>query len=60
MSWFHDFLMKTEMMQESNLSKFKAEVQSAQVFLNYVSSLRIMILVHVNVMAMVLLVNMLG
>jgi len=31
-----NFLFKTEMMQESNLSKFKAEVQSSQVFLKYV------------------------
>lgn len=31
-----NFLVKIEMMQESNLSKFKAEVQSSQVFLNHV------------------------
>ncbi|KAH1206367.1 hypothetical protein GmHk_16G046839 [Glycine max] len=29
-------MQKIEMMQESNLSKFKAEVQSSQVFLNHV------------------------
>ena len=39
-SLFDSFLFyKIEMIQESNLSKFKAEVQSSQVFINYAKML---------------------
>lgn len=56
MSYFVSFF-KTEMIQESNLSKFKSEVQSSQVLINYdlwgnvcyVWILCFMILVHKDV-----------
>lgn len=52
------------MIQESNLSKFKAEVQSSQVFIDFeyvlCGFLRFMILVHKDELELGLVVNMLG